>query len=187
MGQIEEIRFCGFGGQGIVLAGTILGYAVVEDGKYVAESNSYGPSARGSLCKADVVISNEPITYPHIIRTDILIALSQKSYNKYIREAKDNSLVIYDENAVDLKPDFNCKHVKVPATTEAVTQLNNRQVANTIMLAATVGLTKIISNESLYSAVKECVPERFLDVNMKAIAIGLELGQRIRKRDSQKC
>jgi 2-oxoglutarate ferredoxin oxidoreductase subunit gamma len=181
MGEIKAVRFCGFGGQGIVLAGIILGYAATKDGKWVAESNSYGSAARGSNCRADVIISDEPIIYPHVISADIMVVMAQKAYNTYLVTIKKDGLVIYDEQSVEPKLGNDYRHIKVPATIEAVQRLNNRQVANIILLSTTVDLTKIVSHEAFMSAVKEYVPERFINVNTKAVKIGRELFQKIQE------
>lgn len=176
MAGIKEIRLCGFGGQGIVLAGAILGHAVVKDGQWVAESNSYGAAARGGNCKADVIISDSPIIFPRVIKADILIAMYQSAYEKCIADVKENGIVIYDEQFVSPGENGDLKHVGIPATRAAVTELNNRQVANIVILSAAVEATGIISKEALLSAVKEDVPERFLDLNLKAIDVGGKLG-----------
>jgi len=102
MTGLKQIRFAGFGGQGVVLAGTILGYAAIHDGKWVSGSNSYGAQARGGSARSEVVISEEPITFPHVIRSDILIVLSQSAYDAHITDvAEDGALVIYDDLIVE--------------------------------------------------------------------------------------
>ena len=84
MTSAKQVRLSGFGGQGVVLAGTILGHAAIRDGKWVAGSSSYGAQARGGSARSDVVIADGPVVYPHVIEADILIALSQTAYDKYV-------------------------------------------------------------------------------------------------------
>jgi 2-oxoglutarate ferredoxin oxidoreductase subunit gamma len=74
MGYLKQIRLCGYGGQGVVLAGTILGHAAINDDKWVSGSNSYGAQARGGSARSEVVISKKPIMFPHVIQSDILFA-----------------------------------------------------------------------------------------------------------------
>jgi len=101
MGDLKQICLCGFGGQGVILAGMILGYAAINDGKWVAGSNSYGAQARGGSARSEVVISENPITYPHVIKADILIVMSQTAYDQYIQDlAEQGALVLYDDMIV---------------------------------------------------------------------------------------
>src|SRR5512137_2871188 len=101
MAEITQVRWSGFGGQGVVLAGVLLGEAGVIDGKYIAGSNSYGAQARGSGCKSEIVFSNEPIDFPHLITADILVAMSQGAYDLYCREVKESTgIILYDQGQV---------------------------------------------------------------------------------------
>jgi len=176
MAEIKQIRVCGFGGQGITLAGTILGHAGINDGKWVAGSNSYGAAARGGPSRADVILSDKPIIFPHLIEADILIALSQEAYDKYIEDMKRDSRVIYDEQLVSPR-DIGLKQIGIPATNVAIEELNNKQVANIIILGATVGITKITTNDALIAAIEETVEPRFKDSNLKAVDTGFKLGR----------
>ena len=91
MGQIKQALICGYGGQGIVLAGAILGRAAFNDGKWVGGTNSYGAASRGGACRAEVVISDQPISFPYVIEADVLIAMYQSAYDKYIGQVKIQS------------------------------------------------------------------------------------------------
>ena len=183
MAHIEQIRICGFGGQGVVLAGTILGYAAVLDGKWAAGSNSYGAQARGGAAKAEVVISSEPIMFPHVILADILVALSQEAYDIYTQELKDEGCrVLYDTMTVKPRDLKGSEQLGVPATSLAVQDLGVKEVANMVILAALVGLTDLVSEGALRRSLEEQVGARYRDVNMKALDVGLRLGNDL-KRD----
>jgi len=172
-----QVRLCGFGGQGVILAGTILGYAGINDGKWVASSSSYGTAARGGSCRSDVIISDKPIGFPHVIRADILVAMSQKAYDVYIKDIKpEGGIVIYDEQTVSTKEISGLKRVAVSATDTAIRELDSKQVANIVILAAAVGITKMVSRNALISAIKGNIPERFKDLNLKAVELGFKLG-----------
>jgi len=186
VGETREIRICGFGGQGIILAGTILGHAAVLDAKWVAESASYGSAARGGNCKTDLVISEESAIYPYVTTADILIAMSQKAYDIYIKDVKEDGLVIYDNGIVKPDQKSTLKHIIVPATELAMKELGNRQVANIVMLGAVVEITGIISKDSVIAAIKGNVAERFLDINCKAVDVGLKLGQGVKPGSGKK-
>lgn len=173
--EIKQIRVCGFGGQGIILAGTILGHAGINDGKWVAGSSSYGAVARGGPSRADVILSDKPIIFPYLIEADILIALSQEAYDKHIEAVKRDSIVIYDEQLVSPR-DIRLKQIAIPATNVAIEELN-KQVANIIILGATVEMTKITTNDALIAAIEETVERRFKDSNLKAVNTGFKLGR----------
>ena len=101
MPGITQIRLSGFGGQGVVLAGLLLGEAGVAEGKYVAGSNSYGAQARGSGCKSEVVFSDAPIDFPHLTTADILVAMSQGTYDQYCADINpETGLILYDQSQV---------------------------------------------------------------------------------------
>lgn len=178
MAEIKQVRLCGYGGQGIVLAGTILGYAGINDGKQVAGSSTYGAAVRGGTCYSDVVISDRPIIYPHVIKADVLIVMSQRAYDKFVTDVDhENGMVIYDERLVSVKEIDNLKQVAVSATEPAIRELGNKQVANIIILGAAVGMTKIVSKDALISAIDKNVTKRFKDLNLKAAELGLKLGK----------
>ena len=176
--DIKQVRLCGFGGQGVVLAGTILGYTGVSDGKWVAGSNSYGAEARGGACRADVIISDKPISFPHVVKADILIAMYQLAYDRYIESVNsENGMVIYDPQMVDAREIPGLKQVGIQATSTAIKELDNKQVSNIVMLGAAVEITGIVSREALIAAIEKNVKDRFKELNLKAVELGFALGK----------
>jgi 2-oxoglutarate ferredoxin oxidoreductase subunit gamma len=178
MAQLDQLRLCGIGGQGLVLAGAILGHAAIHDGKYVAGSDSYGVRVRGGYALSDVVISDEPIVYPHIIQPNILIPMGQEAYQNHIEGLAPGAVVLYDEQLVETRPREGTRQVGIPATSVAVKELNQKQAANIVMLGAVAALTGIVSRDSLRRAVEENVGERFRDMNLKAVDLGYGLGEK---------
>ncbi len=178
MTEIRQIRLSGFGGQGILLAGALLGEAGVIEGKSVSGSNSYGAQARGSGCRAEIVFSDAPIDYPHLTAADYLVAMSQGTYDLYAPEVRQGSgLILYDDGLVKPKKELNLKQVAVPATDQAVKNLNNKQVANIVLLGAFVEMTKMVTPEAIQKAMKVHVNERFRELNLKAFEMGMALGR----------
>ncbi len=183
-----EIIICGFGGQGIVRAGYILGYAaaVMED-KESSFVPSYGPEARGGECASRIVISNERIDYPFITTVDILIAMAQPAYNKYIEYLKPGGIILHDEDLV--KPDERASKASeiysVPATRIAE-RLGNRIVANIVMLGFFCAVTKIIGYDAMKKAVEAGVPARFKEINLKAFDKGYNYGLEVIGKDKRK-
>ncbi|HID16607.1 MAG TPA: 2-oxoacid:ferredoxin oxidoreductase subunit gamma, partial [Candidatus Atribacteria bacterium] len=112
-----EIRICGLGGQGVILAGEILGLAAILDGKYAVQTRSYGSEARGTAAKSDIIISDKKIKYPLIEKCDVMIAMSQPALNKYISTLKPNGTLIIDEDLVKEKLEKTSINIyKVKAT-----------------------------------------------------------------------
>jgi len=176
MAPIKQVILCGFGGQGIVLAGTILSQAAFSDGKWVSSTNSYGAAARGGACRAEVVISERPIIFPYVIAADTLIAMYQTAYDRYVGRVKPGEgVVIYDQWFIP-EETKGLKHVGIPATKTAVEELGNGIVANVIILSAAVEMTDVVSKKALKSAIGEIIPERLRQLNLKAMDTGFRLG-----------
>jgi 2-oxoglutarate ferredoxin oxidoreductase subunit gamma len=173
----KQVMLCGLGGQGIVLAGAILGQAAFNDGKWVSSTGSYGAAARGGACRAEVVTSNSPIVFPYVIAVDMLIAMYQTAHDRYIGRVKPGEgVVIYDEGFV---PDEmkGLTYVGIPASTAAIEELNDGMTANVIILSAAVEMTDLVSKKGLEYAIEEIVPERLKELNLKAMNIGFRLGR----------
>jgi len=180
MEQNKQIRLCGFGGQGIILGGKILGHASISAGKQVAGLSSYGGAARGGVCESDIIISDEAITFPQVIAANILIAMSQEAYSKHIESVnQQNGLVLYDKQFVSPKEISGLKQIGIPATEVAVKELDNKQVANIILLGALVEITNLIDKNDLKTAIEEGVKERFRELNLKAVDTGFKLGKEL--------
>ena len=174
----KQVMMCGLGGQGIVLAGAILGQAAFNDGKWVSSTGSYGAAARGGACRAEVVISERPIVFPYVIYADMLIAMYQTAHDRYIRRVKPGEgVVIYDEGFVPAMMK-GLKYVGIPASAAAIEELNNGMTANVIILSAAVEMTDLVSKNGLSSAIKEIIPERLGELNLKAMNIGCRLGRK---------
>ena len=178
MAETKQIRLCGFGGQGIILGGKILGNASISAGKWVAGLSTYGGAARGGICQSDIIISDDSIIFPQVIQADILIAMSQSAYNKFINDvSQETGLVIYDNQLVSTKEVDGLRQIGIPATEAAVKELNNKQVANIILLGAAAEITNMISKDALVEAIKRGIRQRFIDVNIKAVDLGFKLGR----------
>ncbi len=177
MAGIRQVRLCGFGGQGIILAGVILGHAAIKDGKWVAGSSSYGAQARGGYARSDLVIAGEPIVFPHVIKADILIAMSQAAYEQYRGDVAVDAMVFFDEQLVSPQPMNGVTQVAIPATSCATKELGQKQAANMVMLGAAVAATGVVSKRALFAAIREHVDKRFQDLNLRAVEAGMAVGK----------
>lgn len=171
-----EIRLSGSGGQGLLLAGIILAEGAINDGKNSIQTQSYGPEARGGASKSEVIISSEVIDFPKVRNCDILLALTQKSYEQYGEGLKDNGILIIDDS-VNVGAVVNKKVYSVPILDTAVKELGKPMVTNIVALGAIVGITKVISNESLEKAVLARVPKGTEELNRKALSMGYDIAK----------
>ena len=173
-----QVRFAGLGGQGIILMGEILGEAAVIEKKYVGQTSSYGAEARGSACKADVVISDSWIDYPEVTEADVLACMSQGTYEQNrVNVNTSNGMIFMDPQLVKPDPSLALKHIPVPATEKALQELGNRMVANMVLLGAVVKAVGLVGEESLLQALSNRVPPSLLELNKKALALGFNLGK----------
>jgi 2-oxoglutarate ferredoxin oxidoreductase subunit gamma len=182
MTKMMQVRLSGFGGQGIILGGLLLGQAGVIEGKYIAGCDSYGAQARGSGCKSEIVFSNGPIDFPHLITADILVAMSQGTYQIYCEDVKESGLILYDQGLVTPKVELKVKQLGVPATETSVKKLENKQVANIVILGVLVETTHLVSSKAIQKAIAFHIHKRFRALNLKALYMGMELGKQINAR-----
>jgi len=180
-----EIRLAGSGGQGLILAGIILAEAAgIYDGKFVAQTQSYGPAARGGASKAEVVISEEEIDYPKAIKPDVLLAMNQKSLDTYIFDLKPDGLLIVDATFVQEVP--TTRVVAIPFTEIAREQVGKVVAANIVALGALAVLTKAVSLKSLKAAVLGRIPKGTEELNKKALQAGIAAAKEILARKAKK-
>jgi 2-oxoglutarate ferredoxin oxidoreductase subunit gamma len=179
MTEMIQVRLSGFGGQGIILGGLLLGQAGVIERKYVAGSDSYGAQARGSGCKSEIVFSDGPIDFPLLVTSDVLVAMSQGTYHTYCKDVKEGGLIFYDHGLVTPEQRLKVKQRGVAATEISIKKLKNKQVANIVLLGVLVETTKIVSPKAIQKAIALHIGERFRALNLKALRAGMELGKLI--------
>ena len=172
MARRVEVRISGLGGQGVVLAGVILGRAVVYDGKYAVQTQSYGAEARGSAAKSEVIISDEKISFPKVRKCDILVAMSQSALDKHLQDLKEKGVLLVDGDMVKDVPKVKANVFRIPATKIAETELKSRIYANAIMLGALTKITQIVSKEAVEKAIADSVPEQTKENNLNGFKKG---------------
>jgi 2-oxoglutarate ferredoxin oxidoreductase subunit gamma len=171
-----EIRICGLGGQGVVLAGQLLGRAAVYDGLNVVQTQSYGAEARGSSAKSEVIISDTKIGFPLVRHCDVLVAMSQQSLDLSLEDLKIDGMLILDEGSVESVPEgLKAKVFHVAATKIAEDLFKSKLYANIIMLGAVAKITKLVTANSMEKAIVEGLPENAREVNVNAFRKGVEL------------
>lgn len=168
----KEIRFSGFGGQGVILMGYITGKAAaIHDNKNATLTQSYGPEARGGSCSAQVVVDSDRINYPMVVMPDILITMSQAAYNAYRSGLKDGGILIYDSLLVTPSKDDKAKAFCIPAKTVA-TQIGRQVVANIVMLGFMAKVSGVVSKDAMQKAIESSVPPQMREINMEAFQKG---------------
>ncbi len=174
-----EIRFAGFGGQGIIRSGLILSMAACIYGKRNAvQTQSYGPESRGGSCKSEVVIADEEVDFPLISEPDIMILMSQEAYIKHVNAAKKGTIILVDPDMIPARTDSaNSEMYEVPATRIA-RELGKAIVANVVMLGALTAIKKVATAEAMKKAVLRNVPKGTVELNLKAFEKGYNYGKK---------
>lgn len=174
--RITQVRFGGVGGQGMVLAGRLLGKAAsLFDDKDAVVTQSYGPEARGGASRADVVVSDGTVDYPFVIKADVLAVFFQEAYLMFRPRLKEGGLLLIDSKLVKPSPDEQAFR-PVPAT-DIAEQLGTRMAANVVMLGYLVGATDVVSRESVEQAIRTTVKQRIIDLNIEALGAGIRLAR----------
>ena len=174
----KQIIFGGCGGQGIILSGIITADAAVNDGLNVVETQNYGPESRGGASRSDVIISDEEIYYPEVIKADIMVLLSQESYERYKNYADSKTIIISDEDIL-IKDFLNVNKFNI--IKYAYNILKQPFTVNMISLGIIQSLTEVVSFNSIKSAIEKNVPERAFDIDYNAFLCGSGMvNQRIR-------
>lgn len=173
-----EIKFSGFGGQGVILAGIIFGRAAsIYDDKFATLTQSFGPEARGSACSAQLIVSDDRVLYPYVTKPEILMAMSQEAFNKFLPETTDDATIIIEEELVKpqgLKPKM--KLFGIPATRIAE-ELGRKMILNIVMVGFFTAVTDLIGYEPAREAVKASVPQGTEVMNLKAFERGYQYGK----------
>jgi 2-oxoglutarate ferredoxin oxidoreductase subunit gamma len=172
-----EVLLGGFGGQGIILSGLILGKAAAQfSGKMAAFTQSYGPEARGGACAANVIISDVEIDYPYITVPHHMVIMSQGAYKKYIKDLRPDGNLLIDEDLVELKKPRDDIHVFAIPATRLAEGLGRKIVANIVMLGFVTAVTEAVDYDAMKSAILDTVPPGTEELNLKAYNTGYDFG-----------
>lgn len=167
-----EIRVAGFGGQGVVTIGRVLGSAfTIYEGINSVNTRSYGPESRGGACRSEVVVSRGEIHYPSVRVADVLVALSQTALDTFKSDLKEDGILLIDPNSVkDVPKNLLC--YEIPAM-EIAHSVGDVKYQNSVVLGALAVLLKsMIKKASLKSAVSKNVPPKTIQKNIEAFEAG---------------
>lgn len=175
---IERFECClsGSGGQGLILAGIILSEAMIRQNKYAVHSQSYGPEARGGASRSDVIISDSDINYPEVTNPNLLLAMTQDSFNKYAKGVKRGGIILCDSTYVKPVAIEGIHCFEYPISSCAKDTLGEVRTANIIALGILTGLVDFVSKDAMEHAVMTRLPAKVKELNKKAFNIGYEQG-----------
>lgn len=169
----QKITLCGFGGQGIILTAVMLGTAAVtKGGLYAVQTQSYGSEARGGQCQAELIIDKTPINSPVAEKKNLMVALFQTAYEKYISTLSEDGVLVIDPQLVTELSHPVAHTFAVPATQIAV-DLGNRMAANMVVLGFLAECLGMLRENDLIDVVKTQVNPRFVELNIKAVQAGI--------------
>ncbi|HEX9158360.1 MAG TPA: 2-oxoacid:acceptor oxidoreductase family protein [Syntrophales bacterium] len=180
----REVRIAGFGGQGVVTLGTILAVAAgIHEDLEVAQTQSYGPEARGGACRSDVVLSDEPIDYTKPLALDLFIALSPAALERYWGEVQEGrTVVLVDKTLIASTPDHDPPVLGIEATRIAEEEFKDRVAANMILLGAMAALTGWVRLGGLEETLQGRISARALEGSRAALRRGYQLGMEMKAR-----
>lgn len=177
-----EIRFAGFGGQGIISAGKITGRAAaIFDGKEAVLMQSYGPEARGGACNADLVVADRRIGYPQLALPNLLVIMSQEAYDKYGHTIQPDGTLIIDEDLVEMKGRPPVRRFYAIPATRLADGLGRKIVANVVMLGALTAITGVVTQKAMLEAILASVPPKTRQLNEQAFNLGYEKGEQAKR------
>ena len=170
-----EIRLAGTGGQGLITGTIILAEAGIFEDKFVAQSQSYGPEARGGMCKGEVIISDDKIGFTKVTKPTFVMALSQPSFNQYCQNLSEDCFVLVDES-IEVPETYDHKNfLKLPILKTAKETVGRSQTVNIVSVGAINQILGLCSMENMEKAVLMHIPKGTEELNLKALREGAKL------------
>jgi 2-oxoglutarate ferredoxin oxidoreductase subunit gamma len=174
-----QIRIGGFGGQGVILGGMVIGKAAaIYAGLNSTLIQAFGPEARGSACSAEVIVSDQPVAYPYVRELDMLVVLSQDAYNRFLPGLKPGGLLITEADLVNTVPPPPTDRVFKVQATRIAEELGRKMVLNIVAVGFFGAVSGLMPREAFEKAVEASVPSGTESLNLKAFAKGYEEGLR---------
>ena len=170
--------FSGSGGQGVITAAIILAEtAVLHENLEAVQTQAYGAAARGGATRSDVIISDKKINFPKVIQPNVLVCLTQEAYTKFCDIIRPGGLLVTDPRFVTPQLKVDARQVELPMYKTVMDTIGKPIVFNICMLGAVLGLTELVRPESIVKVLSRRIPSGFLEMNEKALELGLALGR----------
>jgi 2-oxoglutarate ferredoxin oxidoreductase subunit gamma len=181
--MLTEIRVAGFGGQGVILAAAVVGKAAaIFQGGYATMTQAFGPEARGGSSSAQVILSQEPITYPYITQPDVLVVMSQEAYARFAPQVKPGGILITEQELVRIDRIPPGQRVYAVPATRLAEELGRKVVLNIVMVGFFGAVTGLLERDALRQAVEDSVPPAMAKLNLQAFDKGFEYGSTLLTR-----
>ena len=172
-----RLVFSGSGGQGIITAAVILSEAaVLYENLNAVQSQAYGPAARGGATRSDIIISESDINFPKVIQPNVLICLTQEAYNTFCNIIRPGGLLITDARFVKTEKKVDAQQKELSMYVAVMEKIGKPIVFNICMLGAVISLTDLVERESIMKVLENRIPSGFLEMNRKALELGIEIG-----------
>ncbi len=180
MRMLTEIRVAGFGGQGVILAASVIGKAcAIFQGNYATMTQSFGHEARGGSSSAQVILSTEPILYPYVSQPDVLVVMSQEAARVFTPQLKPGGILITEQDLVNIDGmPQGVRAFGIPATRLAE-EIGRKVVLNIVMTGFFTAVTNLLDPEAVRKAVEDSVPPAMQKLNLQAFDKGYEYGSRL--------
>lgn len=173
-----KVRMAGYGGQGQVTAGILLGHAAVNEGRNALQTQSYGSATRGGLTTCDVAIADGDIHEVNPEQFDVLVAFSQEAYDTYLPLLAPGGVLVYEADLVTLDGALDQRAVGAPTTRMAKEEMGKQICANVVMLGVLVGaVEELVAVDAVEKALREQLAPRIVDFNLVALNLGVERGR----------
>ena len=176
-----RLVFSGSGGQGIITAAVILSEAaVLYENMNAVQSQAYGPAARGGATRSDIIISDSEINFPKVIQPNVLICLTQEAYNTFCSIIRPGGLLITDTRFVKTEKKVDAQQKELSMFVAVMEKIGKPIVFNICMLGAVIRLTDLVEPESIMKVLESRIPSGFLEMNRKALELGMKLTETIK-------
>src|SRR3954451_6275957 len=184
--KLTEIRIAGFGGQGVILAASVIGKAAaIFEGGFATMTQAFGPEARGGSSSAQVILDGDPVLYPYVTQPDILVVMSQEAYTVFSPQLKPGGILIVEQELVRIEqPPQGVRFYGVTATRLAE-ELGRKVVLNIVMVGFFAAVTNMLDPDSLRQAVGDSVPPAMQKLNLQAFDKGFEYGAELVHRQAE--
>jgi 2-oxoglutarate ferredoxin oxidoreductase subunit gamma len=177
-----RLVFSGSGGQGVITASIILAEAaVIYEELNAVQSQSYGAAARGGATRSDVVISDSTIHYPKVIQPNVLVCLTQEAYNNFYPIIRPGGLLITDTHNVTTERKVDARQKEIPIYESVMDKIGKPIVFSICMLGTVISLKELVRPESIMKVLEIRLPPDLLDINRKALDLGLQLGEQCKE------
>lgn len=169
---MKQIMFSGIGGQGVILAANILSKSAVYNDNYAAQSQAYGSESRGTTTRAEVIIADEFVDFPHVEKADYFVVMAEGGMEKFKDKTDDDTIVIYDGSVFKPEVKIGKKMINIKATKLSLDNFDRPLFANIIILGALIKKSNLFEIKVLKDILKETFDNKALNKNLEAIEIG---------------